>query len=423
MSIVTCVFMVLMPFIMELASRSSQLLVSLAALGCLSTFFLSNLPYLQRNSFANVMSAFSWRVYLKRYEMIGAIVIVSYAFWRSDGNIFGEALLAFIAGACVIVLFRPQISQTLVKLLWLSVVIACAFMLIELSSGMSLRRALGIRWNTFIFNRTLIVIVLLYWPLMYGLMRYLKGKNQFLAMISLTLMVCLALFKGESGAATLAFFGGAFAWGVTWMMSRFSPRLPLLMLTIGLLSAFMLAPVVGDISTRLLSKNVHTALKEGHSQDRVNIWVSFGAAVRDAPILGQGLGSSATMAQRDVAQRIPLENRTMLGVGHPHQMFLQMWVELGVVGVIIALTLIGWWVIKPLAHLISNENLDISYYATCFALLTSIILIALVGHGLWQGWWIAAIGASIAWLKAFSPATESLERESLARQSRERYKL
>lgn len=400
MSLLTCVFMVLMPFIMEISSRSSLLLVSLAAIGCLGTFLLSQLPSLQRYSYATMMSAISWRIYLIRYQVICGLAITGYGMWRSDLIIFGEALIAFFAGACVIVLFRPRTSETLVKLLWLSVVIACAFILIELSTQMSARRALGVRWNTFIFNRTLIVIVLLYWPLMYGLMRYLSGKKRFLAMSSLTFLVCFALFKAESGAAILAFCGGMFTWLVTWAISRFTPKIPIFILVIGLLSAFVLAPVIGEISARLLSKNIHSTLKDGHSQDRVNIWTSFGAAVRDAPLLGQGFGSSATIAQRDVAKRVPPDERVMLGSGHPHQMFLQIWVELGIVGVVIAFLLIGWGVIKPLAKL-STHSCDYMYHATCYATLMSVILIALVGHGLWQGWWIAAISASIAWLKAF----------------------
>jgi hypothetical protein len=34
------------------------------------------------------------------------------------------------------------------------------------------------------------------------------------------------------------------------------------------------------------------------------------------------------------------------------------------------------------------------------ALLAAVVAISLIGHGAWQGWWPAAIGAAIVWLRA-----------------------
>jgi hypothetical protein len=40
------------------------------------------------------------------------------------------------------------------------------------------------------------------------------------------------------------------------------------------------------------------------------------------------------------------------------------------------------------------------FRAVSLALLAAVAAVSLVGHGAWQGWWPAAIGAAVVWLRA-----------------------
>ena len=66
-----------------------------------------------------------------------------------------------------------------------------------------------------------------------------------------------------------------------------------------------LAPVLGALGDRLIPASVHKDLSSSHSRDRIDIWTSFGAAIREQPILGGGFGASPRMAETPVAAAVP----------------------------------------------------------------------------------------------------------------------
>src|SRR4029077_3835057 len=109
------------------------------------------------------------------------------------------------------------------------------------------------------------------------------------------------------------------------------------------------------------------------------------------PWLGTGFGTSVTLGDTAVAAQVAEELRHMLSVGHPHNGYLQMGVELGVAGCVIALaaTLMLLW---------SWRRLSGRRLAARLGLFTMAASTMLVGHGAWQAWWIAVLfaGAAVA---------------------------
>jgi O-antigen ligase len=99
------------------------------------------------------------------------------------------------------------------------------------------------------------------------------------------------------------------------------------------------------------------------------------------------------MAETDAAAAVAPELRPLLGVGHPHNAALQIWVELGAVGA--ALTATALLLLLRLMASLRTESL-----APRLALLMGAAAVSLVGHGAWQGWWPAALGAAILWLRS-----------------------
>jgi O-antigen ligase len=83
----------------------------------------------------------------------------------------------------------------------------------------------------------------------------------------------------------------------------------------------------------------------------------------------------------------------MLAIGHPHSTPLQIWVELGAVGAAIALVVLLLVLrnIRRQSHLIRSLSLSLFAGATAAAM---------VGHGAWQGWWAASLGAAVVWMLA-----------------------
>jgi O-antigen ligase len=72
---------------------------------------------------------------------------------------------------------------------------------------------------------------------------------------------------------------------------------------------------------------------------------------------------------------------------------LQVWAETGLAGVLVALGLLLWGVVRPLSRLEARR------LAPRFAAFAAILAVALVGHGAWQGWWLALLGATIIWFR------------------------
>jgi O-antigen ligase len=82
----------------------------------------------------------------------------------------------------------------------------------------------------------------------------------------------------------------------------------------------------------------------------------------------------------------------MLGVGHPHDAFLQIWSELGIVGAGLAAAAV-------IAMMRGLASVPPARLAPRLAAIAAAAAIGLVGHGAWQGWWIAVIGATILLLR------------------------
>lgn len=137
---------------------------------------------------------------------------------------------------------------------------------------------------------------------------------------------------------------------------------------------------------------VHERLVQSSSRARVAIARSFGAAVAADPWRGAGYGVSGRFAEVPVAARLEPEFRTLLAVGHPHNSFLHVWAELGLVGAALAGAVL-FLMLQCLARLDRPDRV------AALGLVAAATAVAFVEHGAWQGWWVAGLGAAIAWLR------------------------
>ncbi|MBF9232120.1 O-antigen ligase family protein [Microvirga alba] len=378
--------LIAMPVGMAIAHRSSPVFLVLSALCSLAALAAEgNLhPFVRR-----VVAA------LRSPLGVTALVFAGWSLlsvgWSEFRGLSLAALGEFwlpIACAFVVALALPRhLMRPAFGLLAGAIVAACFMMIIELRTGLAFRQMIGRRWNSFIFNRSLLTLLVLMPPLAIWLAVNLR--RGWIYALALVAFVAAAMAHGESGASALGLTVACSVFVLAW----FAPRAVAGLAMGAFIAAMVAGPFIGPISDRLIPSFVHERLAKDHSRERVDIWISFGAAIREQPILGTGFGVSPRMRDTTVAEKVPEADRTLLAVGHPHNVAIQIWTELGVVGAALALA-----IILLVVRAVRRQPRPIM--SASFALMAAATAVGLVGHGAWQGWWAASLGAAITWMLA-----------------------
>ncbi|SFG92406.1 O-antigen ligase family protein [Methylobacterium gossipiicola] len=263
--------------------------------------------------------------------------------------------------------------------------LAGLYIVADLAADLPVQKAIGARVAYFIFNRPVLTILLVVGPLVALLVR--RGHR--LAAGLTSILGVAAILCSVSGAATLGFLAGTALALAAWLLPR---RAGLGLAGSALALAVILAPVEGDLLHRLMPEAAHERLVQSSSRARVAIARSFGAAVAADPWRGAGYGTAGRFAHTPVTDTIAPDWRGMLAVGHPHNSFLQVWAELGIVGAGLLAALL-FLLLRTLAALPRFQAV------TALGLVGAAIAVAFVEHGAWQGWWVAGLGAAVTWLR------------------------
>ena len=266
----------------------------------------------------------------------------------------------------------------------LAALFAGVLIVLDLETGLALRRELGGNSIPFALNRPALTLLVL----VPGLAVLLARAGQSWLAILIAGIAALATLRSISGAAKLGLAVGL----MTFLLAWAERRVALALVAMALLGSIAVAPMLGDLADRALPKSLLAQLARAHAQDRVDIWRSFGAAVREQPLAGAGFGTSAAFGDAPVATKVRSEFRPLLDVGHPHNAPLQIWAELGVIGAALAALIVAF-------TLRAVEPLGGPPFAAALALAAGGLAASLVGQGAWQGWWPAGIGASLVWFR------------------------
>jgi O-antigen ligase len=296
---------------------------------------------------------------------------------KAGGKIAMLALILWTAGSSVGVI-EPEARRKVGLALASGLVFALILLVFELSTDSSLYRMLSGREDDpdvplFRLNRGTTALVLLTWP---GAAWAYSRDRRVMAIGLIGLSVAVAGY-GESSSALVAGLlaitvatAAAFAPGVTVLISMlaigvFTILAPWLLLN--LLS--WVKPFIDNIPSSVL--------------DRIEIWNHGAKAVLDAPFLGHGIGA---------IRRLPLPDNAVTGYRHlvkppthPHDAVLQIWLELGAVGVVLFAFII--WLLAR-----SIVALEAPWRAAATAGAAGVIFTALVSYGLWQETWLGIIG-------------------------------
>jgi exopolysaccharide production protein ExoQ len=378
-----------MPVVMAIGHRSSTLVIACATVAVVAAMafearvrewlteaaeglrtplgivVLAFLAFAALSMLWSVAPAASFRVYSEFALTLGGVFILGFALPRRMPRA-GPLLLAT------------------------SVTVACVVIILDLWSDLAVRRAFGLRSFSFIFNRPVLTLLVLTIPLLWLLARrgHVRVAAGVLALVTATILY------SDSQAAIL----GLLAALVAYALARHSTRFAVPLLAGCLAVAIMFAPLTGFIAEQVLPSSVYDRLASANSRARVEIWKRFGAAVQRAPVVGSGFGASPGFAQTHVAQEIAtaeqvaVNDPAVAALWHPHNAALQTWFELGAIGIVLGM-------IALMLLLTTIATCPRELVAVSLALVAAVTAVSLVGHGAWQGWWAAAIGAAVVWLR------------------------
>ncbi|MBM3554517.1 MAG: O-antigen ligase family protein [Alphaproteobacteria bacterium] len=250
-----------------------------------------------------------------------------------------------------------------------------------------LRRAIQGRDEPFfaaVQNRSLVILLLLAAPAVLILFRRAGAW----AAAGFGVGAFAILLSGESSTAKLALAVGAGA-GLAFAFG--GPRL-------GRVAAILAAVMVlsAPIQGRLLPapEAIRAADPDAKSSalHRLYIWRFVGERIEERPILGWGL---------DAARRIPGGEATTPVGGkyvslHPHSAPLQIWLELGVVG-----ALLGAALVAMIFNSIGRIPERVERAGAAFVAAAALVVAGL-GYGIWQVWWLATLALAAAVIRVAS---------------------
>ena len=268
---------------------------------------------------------------------------------------------------------------------WIMVGIVGAGLLIlfEHLAGMPLHALAHARGEAWDMKRSAMPPVLLLWP---AVVLCLAKKQVWMVGV-LAVAVTIGVASAHSGAPAAAAGCGTVLFGIALV----APRLGLGLLAAGLAALLVTAPWTGSILSRDLPVDTTVTLQEEHAEHRLVIWNAFEKRGFDHPLLGHGFDASFKVATspRPGGAPPPPDSARIVDF-HPHDIMLQFWVELGLLGLTTAAVVCCFL----LAKLVPRSGVAL---AARLGLFVTVIGIGLVGLSAWQPWWLASIAAALLW--------------------------
>lgn len=225
-------------------------------------------------------------------------------------------------------------------------------------------------------------LAVLVWPAALTLARRTRAW-----MVPALPVACLALDQATpSTAPSLALASGLAMLALAAVTTRGARLVLALVLIAGFAAAVPTAVVLDRVGA------LDATWPAPEIRQRIAVWVSAAEHVADRPLFGQGLA----------AARVPDRALTLLPglpapAPHAHDLFLQIWLELGACG-----ALLGTTVTLALVALIGR--LDRAGRRAAAALMAAALVLNATSFGDWAGWWESAeLIAMVALAAAAAP--------------------
>ena len=371
-----------LPVLMVVANKTAPAMLGAAALlANLAVLLGGRGPELKRRYGALLGSPTAVAVYLAV-----AVAVVSFA-WTIDPGFtrrgLTEGVPELLFGLAAFAAWPLVSSGRDVTWLLAGIAVAGGLILFEQRTGMPLHALLKERGEAWDLKRSAIPPALLLWP---ALAFCIRRQRWFLATL-LVAAAAVGIVASHSGAPGFALLIAA----LVYLLGRVVPGVAIGLVACGFVVLITASPWTGTLANRFLPTRVEEALRDEHASHRVKIWTAFEERLHDRPLLGHGFDSSFKISTAPRPDgRAPGEDNDQMVDNHPHNVFLQIWVELGLLGAVTAAAILAF----VLRRLTERPRFEM---APRLALLVTVAGIGLVGLSAWQPWWIASIVAALLW--------------------------
>jgi O-antigen ligase len=237
-------------------------------------------------------------------------------------------------------------------------------------------------------NRNLALLIMALWSALLVIMRHPKIRQPRLLAGGLFILVAVSAFYSvhETSMIAIAASGAVFLLSLYW--SRAVQRGLMAVWCLG----FILAIPLGLFFYQTAGLHKAPWLPRT-AQARVIIWGYTAEKIPDHPFLGLGVRSTRVLdqAQAPAADRPPGHVFARRTGRHAHNIFLQSWYELGLVGAALVM-LFGIAVLRRIATLPSG----LQPYG--HAVVACVVVFASLAWGMWQSWLLAGYALTAIYL-------------------------
>ena len=239
-------------------------------------------------------------------------------------------------------------------------------------------------WN--VRKPALTIAALLIWPWL-GAARNILPRSAIIGAIIAYLIIVGASDAGAARGAGILAVAAAIA-------VFFFQRAVLGITAVGLILAIFAAPLIPPMMT---DPQTLEARYDGFSESaihRISIWQRSAEKIKDNPVAGSGFDTVRALygswSARSTTFLPGTERRwTVMSEPiplHPHNAFLQIWIELGAIGAALCAAFLC-----ALIYVIAQKSRDDLTCAVSLGAFVSGTFIANISFGAWQAWWIAAL--------------------------------
>jgi len=293
-------------------------------------------------------------------------------------------------------------------LLYAGLFLSISIIAIELTCDLPLARMVGYEGNNLkphIYNRSLVAVVLLAFPILYFLLNH---KFDGISKTALLIICFIALLFytvsiSWSQSAQLALICAVCAGLIFWLFRGKSERYFWLILKITIIAVILCAPIIGKLLFSYIIEHPEMLdnyiLKKGAAAPRLEIWSALSDLIRQKPVLGHGIGTTRELVVP--SDNVYWKQETIL---HPHNFAIQIWLELGLIGVV-AISFLFWHIMSFIEK-IPERLLRLIALLNFLAWLT----ISAVGYGMWQSWWV---GLSLSLLLFYMLMNKAIQKNSV----------
>jgi O-antigen ligase len=169
------------------------------------------------------------------------------------------------------------------------------------------------------------------------------------------------------------------------------PRImPRALLSFGI-AAILFAPLLAFLASNYVEIG-ETDLPQSWDH-RLRMWGYCWDVITEHPIWGNGFDASRTFSETFIAR----DGREIVTVSlHPHNAGIQIWTETGIIGAVLASTVI-FSLFKP----VQNYAQSRAHAGAVSGVITATIIVSSLTYGAWQFWWWASVFFAIGTLYLF----------------------